>query len=166
MPTRFSVCSEHTCAKVSTVGLTPAQWDTIRSVFAPAAPQAAEERVRIARALALLETLVGALTGTAHDKGRNFQGVGTEGQMDCIDESTNTTTYLTLMARDGLLRWHRVEDRATRGFFIFGWPHTTAVISALDDRTRYAVDAWFDDNGAAPAILPLEIWEQGWTPHG
>ena len=46
-------------------------------------------------------------------------------QMDCIDESTNSTTYLRILAGAGLLRWHRVEARVTRGFFIFGWPHTT-----------------------------------------
>ncbi len=51
--------------------------------------------------------------------------------MDCIDESINTTLYLTMFQKFGLLREHQVEDRATRGWFIGGWPHTTAVISEI-----------------------------------
>ncbi|MEO6697666.1 MAG: hypothetical protein ABIN45_06670 [Gammaproteobacteria bacterium] len=163
-PSRFSVCSEHTCTRVTVVGLQPEQWQRERRLFLPPAHDAAQERERIARAIGLMETMVGPLTGTEHDKGRNFQGVGIAGQMDCIDESTNTMTYLTMLLNDGLLKWHSVEDRATRGFFIFGWPHTTAVIREADSGALFAVDSWFVDNGAEPYILPLEMWKQGWEP--
>ncbi len=163
-PARFSVCSEHTCKRVSVVSLQPEQWQRERRLFLPAPSDAAQERERIARAIGLMETMVGPLTGTQHDKGRNFQSVGIEGQMDCIDESTNTTTYLTMLLKDGLLKWHSVADRATRGFFIFGWPHSTAVIRETANGALFAVDSWFLDNGAEPFILPLELWAQGWQP--
>jgi hypothetical protein len=78
--------------------------------------------------------------------------------MDCVDESTNTTTYLTMLLKDGLLKWHNVEDRATRGFFIFGWPHTTAVIRDTVTGQLYVVDSWFLDNGQPPYIQKLEDW--------
>ncbi|MCL5669215.1 MAG: hypothetical protein M1392_04395 [Gammaproteobacteria bacterium] len=163
-PARFSVCYEHTCSKVAQLALPERQWQSVRALFNPAPQDAQAEREVIARAVAQMERLVGPLTGTAHDKGRNFKGVGIAGQMDCIDESTNTTTYLAMMAHDGLLQWHTVEDRVTRGFFIFGWPHTTAVICDITDSQRYAVDSWFRDNGEEPYILPLEIWRGGWQP--
>lgn len=163
-PARFSVCSEHTCHKLSIVSLSASQWQQVRDEFTPAAPDSAQERAQIARAVARMESLVGELTGTAGDKGRNFQGVGIEGQLDCIDESTNTTLYLTMMIQDGLVKWHALEDRETRGFFIFGWPHTTAVISDKQTGERFAVDTWFRDNGEPPYILPLRIWEGGWQP--
>jgi hypothetical protein len=87
--------------------------------------------------------------------------------MDCVDESTNTTTYLRMMQLDGLLHWHKVEDRKTRGFLIFGgWPHTTAVISEKQGKKKWAVDSWFYDNGVPPAILPLKKWSDGWKPPG
>jgi len=35
---------------------------------------------------------------------------------------------LRLLERQGLLRYYEVADRATRGWFVFGWPHSTAVI--------------------------------------
>jgi hypothetical protein len=84
--------------------------------------------------------------------------------MDCIDESINTTTYLRMLEREQLLRWHTVEDRATRGWFIRGWPHTTAVIRDRKTGELYAVDSWFEDNGEPPHIVPLDKWKGGWDP--
>ncbi|MCP3866933.1 MAG: hypothetical protein GY703_02315 [Gammaproteobacteria bacterium] len=84
--------------------------------------------------------------------------------MDCIDESTNTTNYLAMMQKDRLLKWHRLEDRSTRGFFIFGMPHTTAVINDRSTGLMWAVDSWFHDNGVPPEILPLDQWRGGWEP--
>ncbi len=164
VPAHFSVCSEHTCKKLSIVGLAPSQWQQIRAIFSPEAVDAVQERASIASAIALMETIVGELTGTSHDKGRNFQGVGTDGQMDCIDESTNTSLYLTMMVKDGLLKWHTVEDHATRGWFFFGWPHSTAVIRDTSSGELFAVDSWFEDNGEPPHILPLSVWRDGWNP--
>ncbi|MDO9372364.1 MAG: hypothetical protein Q7U07_07240 [Gammaproteobacteria bacterium] len=162
-PGRFSVCSEHTCHKVVQISLAPAQWQQVRDQFSPSAESAADERMHIARAIALMEALVGPLAGTSNDKGRNFKGVGTDGQMDCIDESTNTTSYLTMMAQDGLITQHSVEDRVTRGFIFFR-PHTTAVIRDNASGERFAVDSWFLDNGEPPFILPLPVWQDGWEP--
>lgn len=108
------------------------------------------------------------MTGTWRDKGGTFNGG--EGQMDCIDESINTTLYLTMLQKFGLMRLHRVEDRATRGWFLAGWPHTTAVISEIAMNREngtyrlWAVDSWFLDNGEPPFILPLETWKAGWEP--
>ena len=36
------------------------------------------------------------------------------GQQDCIDESINTTVFMRLFQQTGLLRHHRVLDRAYR----------------------------------------------------
>lgn len=163
-PERFSVCSGHTCSKVAQVALAPAQWQQVRDKFLSPSETAADERKNIARVIAFMETLIGPLTGTSNDRGRNFQGVGTDGQMDCIDESTNTTSYLTMLVQDGLVTRHSVQDRVTRGFFIFGWPHTTAVIRDNESGERFAVDSWFLDNGEPPFILPLQVWRDGWEP--
>jgi len=163
-PERFSVCSGHTCREVKQVALTSAQWLQVRDQFFPPAETAEDERRDIARGIAFMETLVGPLAGTSNDKGRNFQGVGTDGQMDCIDESTNTASYLTMLVQEGLVTRHSVQDRVTRGFFIFGWPHTTAVIRDNESGERFAVDSWFLDNGEPPFILPLQVWQDGWEP--
>jgi hypothetical protein len=163
-PRHFSVCHEGTCTEVDTVGITPSQWRRVEAVFRPPARNAAEERHRIARAIALMEKIVGPYTHTAGDKPGDVAGLGEYGQMDCIDEATNTTTYLTMMARAGLLRFHNVEATSTRLPNLWTWPHTTAVIRDRATGIDYAVDSWFGANGDPPAILPLSVWKGGWRP--
>jgi hypothetical protein len=163
-PGNFSVCHGGTCNIVSPVSLDREQWEHIAAVFPSPARDAEEERGRIAQAIARFETLVGALTDTADDRAENQAGRSWRSQMDCIDESTNSTTYLRILARAGLLGWHRVEARVTRGFFVFGWPHTTAVVSELAGGAKWAVDSWFFENGRPPVIVPLDLWKSGWRP--
>ena len=163
-PGNFSVCHGGTCNIVSPASLDEGQWGRIAAVFPSPARDAEEERGRIAQAIARFESIVGALTDTADDRAENQSGRDWRSQMDCIDESTNSTTYLRILAGAGLLRWHRVEARVTRGFFIFGWPHTTAVISEVAGGAKWAVDSWFFENGKPPAIVPLELWKAGWRP--
>lgn len=161
---RFSVCYDNGCSSLSQVSLTPEQWEQVCALFFPPAETAAEERGRIRAAIALMERFVGDATGTWRDKGGTFN-FGTGGQMDCIDESINTSLYLTMFYKYGMLRHHLVHDRATRGWFIFGWPHTTAVILEQARNALWAVDSWFLDNGEPPFILPLDVWKRGWKPN-
>ena len=162
-PARFNICYGHGCAHLAWVNLSAEQWQQVRMAFAKPADTAAEERTQIAAAVALLESIVGALTGTAGDKGGDWEGLGLPGQMDCIDESINTTIYLRMLQKDDLIPRHSVADRATR-WSIFSWPHTTAVITERESLERWAVDSWFLDNGEPPFVLPLAIWKSGWKP--
>ncbi len=162
-PARFTVCYDGGCASLAQLKLSEKQWQRIRALFAPPAANAAEEREQIRTAIALFETIVGSMTGTSGDKGGTFSGLGETGQMDCIDESTNTTIYLLMLQKFGLLRWHNVADRATR-WSLFSWPHTTAVIEERASGQAWAVDSWFLDNGQPPFVLPLETWRSGWKP--
>ena len=162
VPSQMTVCHGNGCLNLGYVTLTPDQWQEVRQVFHPLAHSAEEERVRLRGAIALMEKIVGTATGTSRDKGGTFNGG--EGQMDCIDESINTTLYLTMFQKYGLMREHGVDDRATRGWFIGGWPHTTAVLLEKRSNLLWAVDSWFLDNGEPPFILPLETWKSGWEP--
>ncbi len=164
-PDSFSVCHGYGCREVEQIGLTVAQWQEIQAIFEPAPESPEQERRAIARAIARFEQRVGPLTGTQNDKGRTFGATPGLDQMDCIDESSNSTSYLQILQQAGLLRWHQVSDRVSRGFFLFGWPHTTAVISERDAPERkWVVDSWFHPNGDEPEIVPLEIWKSGWEP--
>lgn len=163
-PERFSVCYTGGCDTVARMGLSASQRRQVDALFTPLPRGPEAERERIAAAVGLFERITGEALGTNRDLGGTFAGLGRAGQMDCIDESVNTTTYLHLLSRMGLLRWHTVEDRVTRGFFLFGWPHTTAVIRDTSDNRRYAVDSWFEANGIPPYIVPLPRWRDGWRP--
>lgn len=130
-----------------------------------ASTNAAEERAAIAHSVAALEQVVGRQTGTDRDLGGTFPGAFKTGQMDCIDESTNTTRYLQLFAQRGWLRWHSVSQPATRLPLPLGWwPHTTAVIHERATGNEYAVDSWFEPNGRPPHIVDLTRWRRGWKP--
>lgn len=163
-PGNFSVCYDHHCASLDNLSLPPKEWRLVRRLFALQSANPVIERKQIAQAIAHLEQITGRKTGASNDKGGDFKGLGQPGQMDCIDESINTTTYLKMLEAGGLMRWHTVEDRATRGWFLRGWPHTTAVIRDTRSGQLYAVDSWFLDNGKPPFIVPLEKWKDGWDP--
>jgi hypothetical protein len=163
-PERYSVCFDHSCTTVVTDALSPAEWDMATQPLKNPSTTAVEERLAIAQAIAIFEEIVGRHTGTYRDKGRNLRGFGQPGQLDCIDESTNTTTYLRLLERGGLLHHHRVLERSTRFGLFVGMPHTTAVIEDAGTGDRYAVDSWFRDNGQPPYIVKLDIWKAGGEP--
>ncbi|WP_297528932.1 hypothetical protein [Thiohalobacter sp.] len=160
-PEAFSVCQDQGCRTLSTQSLDDGQWQTVRELFGRPGDAAAERRA-IARVIARMEQWMGERTGTDADRPGTFAGLGRAGQMDCIDEATNTTTYLRLLEGTGLLVHHRVRDPATR-INLLAWPHTTAVIEDSQGR-RFAVDSWFEANGEPPHIVPLEQWRRGWKP--
>ena len=82
-----------------------------------------------------------------------------KGQMDCIDESTNTDTLLRYLAERGLLKYHKVERKASRGNFIDGrYPHFTAVVSDPAG-VKWVVDSWYAPTGGAPDIFPYSQWK-------
>lgn len=164
VPARFSVCFDHSCTTVVTDSLSPEEWQRATRPLHPPAPDAPAERAALARVIANLEAIVGRHTGTDRDLGRNLPGFGRPGQLDCIDESSNTRTYLLMLETTGLLRHHRVVERATRFGLFVGMPHTTAVIEETGTGERYAVDSWFLDNGEPPYIDTLEAWRAGGEP--
>lgn len=161
---QFSVCYEHSCQTVVTRALNKNEWSAVTAPLSMPTATARAERAAIATIISNMETVVGMRTGTDRDKGGNLAGFGLPGQMDCIDESTNTTTYLRILADNDLLHYHTVQDRVTRFGLFVGAPHTTAVIRETATAQRYAVDSWFSDNGQAPAIIELQTWKSGWKP--
>lgn len=165
-PSRFSVCYNTGCRELQVVALTAAQWRQIESVFRHQYDRPAQERVLIKIALQRMERFVGRLTGTSHDKAKNARGFfAGSNQMDCIDEATNTTLYLVMMQKAGLLKFHSVEKIAHRFFPLLMLPHSSAVIRERHSNRKYAVDAWFRDNGQPPYIISLRRWRRGWKPN-
>jgi hypothetical protein len=86
---------------------------------------------------------------------------GVQGQMDCLDETANTTSLLLVLQERGLLVHHRVEHPESRGFFFDGrYPHFTAVMAEKRSGAEWAVDPWRRAPGQSPEILPLARWRQ------
>lgn len=163
-PQAFSVCHDLSCHSVSDLSLTDSEWRQISTLFTPVADSPRAERQQIASAVAVMEKLVGNKTGTAGDRGQNELPGSRQGQLDCIDEATNTSVYLRMMESEGLLHWHQSAPRTSRGLLIGRAPHNTASIIDTQSQQRFAVDSWFFANGQPPAIVLMADWKKGWRP--
>lgn len=163
-PDNYSICLHNTCSDIAFVSLSDQQWQNVEALFYPKSSSAEEERLHIKQAIALLETYTGEQTGTKIDRAENNLSTGKQGQMDCIDEATNSTVYLRMMDNAGLLSWHTQASRTSRGLFTGQTPHNTATIIETETEQHFAVDSWFEANGQWPHIVPLAEWKSGWLP--
>lgn len=154
---RVWVCHGFGCAYRTVVTFSPRDIAVMRKIMGKPRT-AAEERRNIRRLIAWAEKRVAPEAGSANDvAGLDIGNARVRGQMDCLDEATNTTSYLLIAERNGLLRHHTVAKPVARGFFLDGrYPHATAVIN--DGGQAFAVDSWPMANGELPDILPLEEW--------
>ena len=157
---RVYVCHGYGCRVVTPVTLSTAEIGKIAAPLA-AAEGAAAERAALVLAVQRFEQIVGVRVGTGGALPRTQIGDARSDQMDCIDEATNTTSLLRLLAERGLLKHHRVEHPSARGFFLDGrYPHNTAVLAEAAGRAKWAVDSWPRANGEAPVIQPLSEWKR------
>lgn len=160
----FPVCRSYGCTKIDNESLSKSDIKTIKNIFKKN-NNIDFERQNIKKYIAHMETLIGNRIGTKNDIGGTYVRLG-HMQQDCIDESTNTTTYLILADQLGLLKFHDVNALTSRPPILSGrlGPHRTAVIVEKDSGIKYAVDSWFHDNGIEPEIVTLNEWRWGWHP--
>lgn len=164
--TAFSHCSSYGCNKVQQVAFSDTEWQSIIVIFNQPALTPSEERTTLPQAIAMMERIVGPKTGTSDDIARSWTlTFMPQGQLDCIDESINTTTYLELLNAAGFIKHHDIGKIALRGDgFDFRMLHNTATLIEHDGGDQYAIDSWFRANGVQPDVVPLDDWLKGWKP--
>ena len=161
-PSDFSVCHSHGCSKVVPTALSRDQWASVTAFLETPSNSAGDERRQLVMAIAQMEKVVGAEVGTSQDLGGNMAGFGQKYQLDCVDEMTNTGTYLTMFNKEGLLRFHTPERRVTQSFFGRSfWTHTVATVKETETGQEFIIDTWELDNGEVPFIMPIEDWDDG-----
>ena len=112
----------------------------------------AEERRAIAYAVGWMEHRVAPSVGTAGDRpSMDMLGSGDRTQQDCVDEATNTTSYLLVLDRHGLIRHHRVERPFAKDS-INKWTHWAALIQERESGARFAIDSSTGPNGDNPMV--------------
>lgn len=156
---RIPVCMNFSCKHTQYVTLEPEEWDSIANWLRPAAETPEDERQRIVNAIGWFESVVGQHTPTHRDLGGDLGNpeANFPGQLDCIDESLNTTTYLMLLEKNGLLKHHRVVERAYRRA-IFD-QHWAGQIETLAGGERWVIDSWFQNNGYLPYLQRETEWQ-------
>lgn len=152
----FPVCYNYGCKEKELVTLSAAEWAEVEGWFQPPARNAAEERHQLRNAHGWLEVMVGNHTPIHRNLGQLPQTDQWPGQLDCIDESLNTTTYLSLFESHGLMRYHRVVERAYRRTLFD--QHWAAQIEENGTGDRWVIDGWWYDFGQLPDVQPYDEW--------
>jgi hypothetical protein len=160
--TDLTVCHGFYCAERTPATIRDDQWRRVTAVFKPRAKNARQERQQIARGVALIESIVGPQTGTnahqwTHKNMYVLPNAGDLTQLDCIDTSVNTWTYMTLMERSGLFAFHKVAPLS------YAPLRNTAVLHEINGG-YFAIDASLVDIGVPPPIMPLATWLGSWPP--
>jgi hypothetical protein len=162
-PSSFTFCYNHGCSRVVTVHLNSDQWNDARKIFQQLPDNGAEERQCISLVIGVLETIVGKVTGEYKSGGSG--GWIASNKLDCVDDAVNTSTYLYMLRKEGLIRFHEIRGPAHRGFLIDGkWPHVATVIIEKKTGDAFVVDSWFLDNGHPAFVIPFKDWSAGWKP--
>jgi hypothetical protein len=158
------VCHAYGCQMQTPVKFGPEQVKQIADLMKKTkkADTAAEERRAIAYAVGWMEVYAGNITGTKDDRpGMEFNGPGDPTQQDCVDEATNTTSYMMILQKNNLLKFHTVGRPFSRGNILLGvsnWPHWTGVLWETSNKQKWAVDSWIYANGENPAVVEAEKW--------
>jgi hypothetical protein len=160
MPKQVSICHGYSCSFRTKLTLTSGDGQKFAAMFR-GAKTAEAERAAISRAVRYFDQRATQATGVRDLPKGEFAASHVKGQMDCVDESTNTHTLLAYLAERGLLKHHTLLRNDSRGMFVDGrYPHWTAV---LRDKAgvKWAVDSWYAQPGGAPDIMPFSRWSAG-----
>lgn len=158
-PARMYVCHGFDCYYKTRYDVTSEDWHGYAGIMAAGAESPAAEREAIAKATMLYEDRAASAIGVRDKAKSSFGKSGQKGQMDCIDESTNTRSLLRFLAENGWLKHHDVLMNVSRGAFIDGrYPHSTAVLRERATGEKWAVDSWYEDAGGPPDIMLLSKW--------
>jgi len=169
-PSNISVCSRYGCKNITQVSIDGQTWAKLTNRFNEIDLHPANERALLAEYIADIEKVIGRKTNTNFDVGGTFNVFlptrqAKSDQMDCIDESTNTLTYLRLLDAEGKLRSHEIVGLVSRGGLLAGYPHTAVLILDVANNEKYVVDSWFYNNGRPAVVLPYKTWKIGWIPN-
>ncbi len=154
------ICHGFGCEYRTAVTFSQKDQRRLRAILKRGSRSPEAERAAISKAVQWQEKRVGPVVGSFNDiGGLDMSNGNVRGQMDCIDEATNTTSLLAYAGSQGWLKYHRVARPASRGFFFDGkYPHASAVVVDTTTDVPWVVDSWRLSNGEPPDILHMSRW--------
>lgn len=103
----------------------------------------------------------------ANDLAINDFEAEVDGRMDCVDNASNTTTYLHILRDIRELAGWTIASPKVRHLFDITAVHWTAVIIDTETGRPWSVDSWYRPNGHLPMVMPLPSWidsQKAWEP--
>jgi len=163
------LCFNSSCARTEMLTFSAADMEKVKGQLAYCPGQDLYDRLqRVRIAVWQMEVLAQKYEPLlANDREVNDREYGVNGRLDCVDNSSNTTNFLTILMDLGQLPSWRVEAPSVRRPLHFNAVHWTAVLKDEVTGEKWAVDSWFHPNGNLPFVLPLNVWKaetQGWLP--
>ena len=137
------------------------QLEYLENMFLGTGDAEAERKI-LGHAIGRMYNFAGEKTPIWRDHGGNLNDDGVNGMMDCIDHTRNTSAFLALLKRNGLLRFHDVSPPLRRRMLVAD--HWTARVSDTSTRAEFAVDAWYFEPGEPASVMPIEDWMFGKDP--
>lgn len=155
----FVMCHGYGCTSRTYAWFTPKQWKSIQKTFKAKSKTAEAEREKIATAISTMEKYISHLIGTEEDQAKAPIFKNSDYELDCIDETVNTSKFLRFLSEDNLLKYHRIGRPAYRGIGTnFMYPHNTATIIDIATNEIFVVDSYVYKNATRPDIRPLNNW--------
>jgi hypothetical protein len=163
------ICYNWTCAAMKSLTFTRDDLETVTAAMQGCPDTGFHDRVQRMRiGIWQMELLAQKyLPILANDREINEFDREVAGRLDCVDNSTNTTTYLHLLRDLRQLSGWTIAEAEVRDLTDFRNVHWTAVV--IDDKTQkpWSVDSWFRPNGHLPFVMPLGAWvasKKAWEP--
>lgn len=163
------LCFNSSCARTEMLTFSAADMENVEEQLELCSGKALYDRLqRVRIAVWQMEVLAQKYQPLlAHDLEVNDREYGVDGRMDCVDNTSNTTTYLAILTDLGKLPSWRVGKPRVRNPLDFNAMHWTAVLEDKITGKKWAVDSWFRPNGHLPFVLPSDAWKaetRGWVP--
>lgn len=163
------ICFNSSCSTVEVMTFTADDLAVVREQLAHCPSEALHDRLqRIRIAVWQMEVLAQKYQPIlANDRAVNDQEYGVEGRTDCVDNASNTTTFLRILEDLGELPGWSVASPRVRNRLDLNLVHWTATVIDQRSGAYWAVDSWFRPHGHLPFVMPLADWKQeeiGWEP--
>lgn len=156
---KFTLCHGYGCSYKTITNFTDSEWRAVKTIFNKKSKTAEVERLKIAQAIALMEKQMGVAIGTDIDLPKAPLTRQSVKELDCIDETINTTKYLSFLEEEGLLKFHDVGQPVYKGYMLNGvYPHNSASVVEIQTGDVYVIDSYIYSNGEKPDVRGLDSW--------
>lgn len=165
----FRLCYNWSCATRETVRFTAADMARIEQLMDACPDDSIQNRLqRLRIGIWQMEELAEKYQPLlVNDQGTNEADREFPGRTDCIDNTTNTTTFLHILRDMGKIPGWSIAPPEARNLLLISGVHWTAVVSDRQDGGLWSVDSWYRPNGHLPFVMPLTDWSRdrlGWDP--